>query len=480
MSSGTEAALAPRRAPRAPRFRLPRCLAAVAVGLLLSAIRPAVAAGGDATLFRIILNDGTAVTAYGEYARVGDRVVFSMPLGTAGTEPRLQLVSLPAASVNWESTDRYADAVRYARYVETRGEEDYARLTGEIALALNEISLATDDARRLELAVAARRTLVDWPRAHFGYRSTDIRDMVALLDEAISGLRAAAGAEQFDLSFVAVVDPPAVPLLPAPTLAQMIEQALAVARVTDNSAERSSLLRSAIAVIDQSQDALPRDWAKRTRAAAAGTLQVETKADKAYAQLARRAMASAKSSAAAADVRGVDRVLLGIRQSDRALGGTRPEEIRSLIAAVEERLDAARRLRLARDRWALRAGVLLDYRDRVEQPLKDFEAVKDRLADIRSFAGPSPRVLTRVGRSVSGVLKRLKAIVPPEELETQHAMLVSACHLAAQAVEARGRAVRAEDMKLAWDASSAAAGSMMLLARARAEMQGTFRPPQLR
>ena len=455
-------------------------MAAVAVGLCVWVARPVTAAGSDTTLFRIILKDGTAVTAYGEFARVGDRVVFSMPLGLIGTQPRLQLVSLPADTVNWESTDRYADSVRYARYVETRGEEDYALLTGEIARALNEISLAANDARRLELAVEARRMLMDWPRAHFGYRSTDIRDMVALLDEAISGLRAAAGAEQFDLSFVAAVEPPAVPLLPAPTLAQMIEQALAVAGVTDNSAERSSLLRSAVAIIDESREALPSDWAKRTRATAAEVLKSETNADTAYAQLARRSMASAASRAAAADVRGVDRVLLNIRQADKTLGGKRPEEIRSLIAAVEERLDATRRLRLARDRWDLRAGVLLDYRDRIAKSVEELHAIKDRLADIRSFAGPSPRVLTRLRRRVAAVLKRVEAIVPPKEVEAQHAMLTSACHLAAQAVDARERAVRAEDMQIAWDASSAAAGSMMLLARAWAEMQGSFKPPELR
>ena len=34
-----------------------------------------------ATLFRVFLNNGTAVVSYGEYARVGDRVVFSMPHG---------------------------------------------------------------------------------------------------------------------------------------------------------------------------------------------------------------------------------------------------------------------------------------------------------------------------------------------------------------------------------------------------------------
>src|SRR5512133_877177 len=56
----------------------------------------AATAPGSRPLFRIILNDGTALVSYGEFTRVGDRVVFSMPLdGPRGD--RLQLVNLPAS-----------------------------------------------------------------------------------------------------------------------------------------------------------------------------------------------------------------------------------------------------------------------------------------------------------------------------------------------------------------------------------------------
>ena len=34
----------------------------------------------DATLFRIFLQDGTTLVSYGDYARVADRVVLSVPL----------------------------------------------------------------------------------------------------------------------------------------------------------------------------------------------------------------------------------------------------------------------------------------------------------------------------------------------------------------------------------------------------------------
>jgi hypothetical protein len=48
----------------------------------------------DATLLRLFLTDGTSVVSYGEFARIEDRVIFSMPAGGAPSEPRLQAVTL--------------------------------------------------------------------------------------------------------------------------------------------------------------------------------------------------------------------------------------------------------------------------------------------------------------------------------------------------------------------------------------------------
>src|SRR6187402_3533962 len=60
------------------------------------ALLPVRVAGAAPTLFRIFLTDGSDVVSYGEYARVGDDVIFSMAVGEAVDEPRLQLVTLPA------------------------------------------------------------------------------------------------------------------------------------------------------------------------------------------------------------------------------------------------------------------------------------------------------------------------------------------------------------------------------------------------
>ena len=47
------------------------------------------------TLFRVFLNDGTAVVSYGEYARVGDRLVFSMPIGAVDGSGALRFKAAP-------------------------------------------------------------------------------------------------------------------------------------------------------------------------------------------------------------------------------------------------------------------------------------------------------------------------------------------------------------------------------------------------
>ena len=51
---------------------------------------PAVAQEAASLLFRVFLTDGRVLTAYGEWARVDDRVVFSMPLRRGDDHLRLE------------------------------------------------------------------------------------------------------------------------------------------------------------------------------------------------------------------------------------------------------------------------------------------------------------------------------------------------------------------------------------------------------
>src|SRR5262249_39211496 len=149
--------------------------------------------------------------------------------------------------------------------------------------------------------------------------------------------------------------PPLVePLLPAPTRQETIEQTLAAAALTESPAEKTSLLAVAVAAIDRDAAYLPVLWAAETKASATASISRELEIDRVYRHLETQMIARADERARAADVRGVQQVLAQVKTTDAALGGYRPDAVNSIIASVQVRLDAARRLRLDRDRWALR------------------------------------------------------------------------------------------------------------------------------
>jgi hypothetical protein len=451
----------------------------VAVAILCGP--PRAAASETATLFRVFLTDGTAVVSYGEYARVGDRVIFSMPIGALGGEPQLHLVNLPASAVDWASTTRYAESARFVHYAASRAETDYAALTAEVASALNTIALTPEAPKRLDLALQARRRLAEWPQAHYGYRASDVRDILGFLDEAISGLRAAAGETSFGLDLVATVEPPpAVPSPPDPTPAEAIAHALTVAGLADVPADRISLLNAAVAAIDDKRNPLPDDWARRTRASALRTLAGELSTERAYSRLSATMLSAASTAAGRADVRVVETVLANVLRRDEQLGRKRPDQINALIASVQARLDAARRLRLARDQWTARSDVYRAYRGAVDVVLDQLSSAQGSLDDIKRLAGPRAAVLARLTARLASGAATLTRIAPPDELRPAHALFASALNLAANAVQARREAVESGSLQRAWDASSAAAGSIMLFARARADMEAVLAFPRLR
>jgi hypothetical protein len=456
-----------------------RLAAAVLAAAMVIPLR---AAAEEATLLRVFLTDGTSLVSYGEPARVNDRVIFSMPT-TAAPNPPLHLVNLPIARVDWDRTSRYASTARASHYVETQAESDYAALSNDVASTLNEVALTAAPSQRLAIVQRARQTLADWPQSHFNYRAAEVRQMLALLDEAIADLEASRSPGRFALNLSAFSDPPAIvePLLPPPsTPREAIEQVLTAARVVDVSAERTSLLATAVGVIDREKASLPAAWAEATRSAATAEIAKDRKLDRAYQSLSARMMVLADRRAAQADVRGIERVVRAIHLWDTALGTTRPDAVNSLLEAVQAKLDAARRLQLARDRYAMRAPELTRYRVAMRTPMNLFAQLKPSLEAVKALSGSAPAALDAIQSTVSQILILASAIAPPDEAVAAHALLISAVQLAGNAAQIRRQAALASDMTRAWDASSAAAGALMLGARARSDIQTLLKPPQLR
>ncbi len=125
------------------------------------------AASADPALFRIFLKDGTALASYGEFARVGDRVVFTMPwVNTVSSSRRWARARstgrAPMATPTGSAPDitPRRTANRTTRYMSTR-----------IARALTEIAQATNPSDQLRQAEDARRELAGVARASFWIQS---------------------------------------------------------------------------------------------------------------------------------------------------------------------------------------------------------------------------------------------------------------------------------------------------------------------
>ena len=453
-------------------------MAACALVMFARSVR----AGEDgATLLRVFLRDGTTLVSYGEPARVGDRVIFSMPTGPLPNPP-LHLINLAADKVDWELTERYAASARADQYLKGQAEADFAALSGQLTQTLNDVAGAPDVEKRLVIVEQARQALAAWPAAHFNYKASEVQQMVGMLDEAIAELRAAAGSRRFNLSLEAHTEPaaPMERLLPAPTAQETIDQMVIAARLADNAVERSSLLATALGRLEAEKNSLPSDWLSSTRLAIVNALATETRIDQSYRVMTTETLVLANQRARRADVAGLMRLVARVQAQDRALGGARPEAIGSLLAAVDDKLDAARRLRLARDQYELRLPQLEGYGRAIRAPMAIFTQIRPLLESIKELSGSSPAALTRLDTTTARLSELVNEIAPPDELIAAHALLASAVQMAANAAATRRRAVLTNSMDLAWNASSAAAGALMLGARARTDILTQLDPPQLR
>ena len=455
--------------------RLRRTLRCVVVVCALLVVLTHRAVASESVLYRLFLIDGSTLVSYGEFARVKDRVVFSIPLGDLAESPALQLVSIPESTVDWERTEAYSNAVRAQRYGETRGESDFALLSARVAEALNQIALTPDPARRLAMAKEARGNLARWPSENFGYRAAEVAQLTGTLDEVISELRVAAGESSFDLSLVANTAPPVVELLPPPTMRETMEQALVAARTTPEPGERVSLLRA----IEQAlkEPARSGGWAVALHDRASADLAAELKIEKAYADLSASTAAAAAARASRGDVSGVRSLVDAVLRADDRLGRRRPQETSSLLALVDMRLDEARRLRLARDAWAARADLFKRYRTSIDSAVREIRGAIPLLERIRELAGPAPQLLPSLEQHLVMSRQRLAAIEVPPELAPAHSLFTAAFQMAKRAASTRRTAVLSGNMSLAWEASSAAAGALLLLDRAGDELDRLTAPP---
>jgi hypothetical protein len=426
----------------------------------------------DATLFRVFLNDGSTLVSYGEFARVADRVVLSLPLGGTPAAPKLQLLSIPSASVDWERTDAYAESARAAKFAATRGPDEFALLGQAVMRALSDIAVTPDRDRKMSMAIEARQNVTRWAAEHYAYRSKDIAHLASLFDEVIAEVRAQGG-RGGDFALVAnITPPPEVPLMTAPDLKESAEEAFHAATLTPDATERVSLLR---AIADSLSGPAGTDnaaeWVVPYKARVLSAMATEERVDRSYSALATETLRAADRYVKAANVGGVQALQQRAIAEDERLGRQRPREMAALLASLDSRLDSARRLRLARDQWAARVEVLQEFQQALAEPAAMLRACRMRLEAIRQLDTTPRRSLIWLEGQTSIVTRKLADVKPPAGAETVHGLFTTAAQLASRAVAERQQAVSSGEMKAAWEAASAAAGALMLIDRALDELQ---------
>ena len=81
---------------------------------------------------------------------------------------------------------------------------------------------------------------------------------------------------------------------------------------------------------------------------------------------------------------------------------------------------------------------------------------------------------------LAGGAERLSRVQTPDDLRTAHDLIVGAWRFAESALNGRYDAIQSGNFATAQEASSAAAGALLLLSRAQQEIRALLEPPQLR
>jgi hypothetical protein len=428
------------------------------------------------TTYRVFLSDGRALPSFGESVQVGDRLVFNLLVRETSSGRDLQLMSLPVSSVDLAKTSSYAESMRAATFGSTRGEAEYAKLSVEVAAALDTIAGASDVKDRLALAQQTRSRLLTWSQQHHRYRDKDVRELVVLFDDVIADMRAAAGESAFALDLVAgnPPEPDGEPVAAAPpTLAESIEAALAAARVADIADERMALLRAVVEAT--AGDAALGD----ARAAATRELDAEVEAASAYQKLAADIEAKTRDAVKHGSVTAVTRLRDELAARSRTLNSRRAVELVALARRLDAALEAARVHRLALDHYLYALGHMKTYERQIRPALAGLDGLTAVLEAIRDMRDVRFETLESSAARFDTLIAQASRVSAPDDLAGVHATILSTLRMAKEACARRRHAVIANKIEIARDASSAAAGALLLSAQARQDLVKGMQAPNV-
>jgi hypothetical protein len=111
--------------------------------------------------------------------------------------------------------------------------------------------------------------------------------------------------------------------------------------------------------------------------------------------------------------------------------------------------------------------------------MSGFDGMRPMLEAIRDMRGTPFERLTIAYERLRAFAADLARVTPPTDLADVHATLSSSVHMAVEACERRRRAVIVASLADARDASSAAAGAVLLADQARQSLVRRLFPPRI-
>jgi len=445
-------------------------------GLLVGSLLAVVSAqnGEPGSTFRVFLKSGDPLPSYGEAAIVGERVIFTLLVGgESDISRRYQLVDLPTEDVDLDRTVAYANAVRGAHYAATRGEAEYAEMAADVSRTLDALPAMTDSHERLRVAEQAHERMRDWGRRSYGYRAGDFAALEQLFNVVLAELRADAGVGQLSVELSSGSRSPRTePLRAAPDTEEGVRMALSAAAVAETGPERLGILEAAETVLRDSAMSGELLGAVRAR------LTAERAAEREYGELSRRLIGAADNALAQGDADAVNALVDELGRRDQALGRLRPRLVRELERQLRVKLEATEAYRAALDHYAKVRPALLGYERQIRPALSTLDGLRPVIEAVREMRFTSFDRLKSAGERLEGTQTLLAGIDAPGDLADVHATLVSAIHLARQAVARRQVAAATAAAASVRDAASAAAGALLLAGQARSDLVARLFPPK--
>jgi hypothetical protein len=258
-----------------------------------------------------------------------------------------------------------------------------------------------------------------------------------------------------------------------PDVAESVALAMAAAAACDNDDERLAILRIAAKMAES----LPPD--SPVRIASTREFIAESTANEAYAALASEIRAQADAARKKGDVAGLAKMAETVRSRDKALGGRRPQVVAGLLAELEAMIASTKPVSDTLTRYTRVRAYLLAYERTIRPVMSGFDGLRPILNAIREMRYTSYDRLVVASERLKKFMGAVATIQPPEELADVHATLASALSMADHACSKRRLAVAIMSGPSAEQASSAAAGALLLLDQTRAQLVQRLYPPKV-